>query len=208
MVETAGVVVDAELHARRRSRQNGCRPRSTTTSPLFPEPPGSRRTSTKRVVLRPYGIHGRLTWGGSRLRPRASRSGVMLDTPVNGQWRWPVDDHRSSRDACVRVVLASRAMTDATSRLVDPPPPGQHPSPASTRLTSLDALPGDAMVFMASEIMHIPSSVARHFPESGVARVLADLLDHRAQARAPRRTPPASSPKIIVASDGTKFSVR
>ena len=35
------------------------------------------------------------------------------------------------------------------------------------------------MAFMASEIMHIPS-VARHFPESGVARVLADLLDHRA----------------------------
>ena len=35
------------------------------------------------------------------------------------------------------------------------------------------------MAFMASEIMHIPS-VARHFPESGAARVLADLLDHRA----------------------------
>ncbi len=35
------------------------------------------------------------------------------------------------------------------------------------------------MAFMASEIMDIPS-VARHFPDSGVARLLADLLDHRA----------------------------
>ena len=67
-------------------------------------------------------------------------------------------------------------MTDATSRLADPPPPGQPPSPASARLTSLDAFRGVTMAFMASEIMHIPS-VARHFPESGVARVLADLLD-------------------------------
>ena len=35
------------------------------------------------------------------------------------------------------------------------------------------------MVFMASEILHIPS-IARQFPSSGVARFLADMLDHRA----------------------------
>jgi predicted acyltransferase len=52
------------------------------------------------------------------------------------------------------------------------------PSIAS-RLTSLDVFRGVTMVFMASEILHIPS-VARRFPESGLARFLADMLDHRA----------------------------
>jgi len=46
-------------------------------------------------------------------------------------------------------------------------------------LTSLDVFRGVTMVFMASEILHIPS-VARRFPESGLARFLADMLDHRA----------------------------
>jgi predicted acyltransferase len=47
------------------------------------------------------------------------------------------------------------------------------------RLVSLDALRGATMLFMASEILHIPS-VARKFPDSGTARFLADMLDHRA----------------------------
>ena len=42
---------------------------------------------------------------------------------------------------------------------------------------SLDVFRGVTMVFMASEILHIPS-VARKFPSSG-ARFLADKLDHR-----------------------------
>ena len=45
------------------------------------------------------------------------------------------------------------------------------------RLTSLDVLRGATMLFMASEIMRIPS-VAREFPESGFARTTAYLLDH------------------------------
>jgi heparan-alpha-glucosaminide N-acetyltransferase len=49
----------------------------------------------------------------------------------------------------------------------------------ASRLTSLDVFRGVTMVFMASEILHIPS-VARRFPESGLARFLADMLDHRA----------------------------
>ncbi|MBW3630593.1 MAG: DUF5009 domain-containing protein [Gemmatimonadetes bacterium] len=47
----------------------------------------------------------------------------------------------------------------------------------SQRLTSLDVFRGLTMVFMASEILRIPS-VAREFPESGTARVLAQMLDH------------------------------
>lgn len=47
------------------------------------------------------------------------------------------------------------------------------------RLTSLDVFRGATMLFMASEILHI-ASVARSFPESGTARFLASMLDHRA----------------------------
>ena len=50
---------------------------------------------------------------------------------------------------------------------------------AAQRLTSLDVFRGVTMVFMASEILHIPS-VARKFPSSDVARFLAAMLDHRA----------------------------
>ncbi|MGH9373080.1 MAG: acyltransferase family protein [Vicinamibacterales bacterium] len=49
----------------------------------------------------------------------------------------------------------------------------------SARLTSLDAFRGATMLFMASEIMGIPG-LARDFPDSSTARVLANLLDHRA----------------------------
>lgn len=49
----------------------------------------------------------------------------------------------------------------------------------ATRLTSLDVFRGATMLFMASEILHIPE-VARKFPSSGFARALADMLDHRA----------------------------
>jgi predicted acyltransferase len=48
----------------------------------------------------------------------------------------------------------------------------------ATRLTSLDVFRGVTMLFMASEVLHIPS-VARTFPDSATARVLADQLDHR-----------------------------
>ena len=48
----------------------------------------------------------------------------------------------------------------------------------ATRLTSLDVFRGVTMLFMASEILHI-SSVARRFPDSVTARLLADQLDHR-----------------------------
>jgi len=50
---------------------------------------------------------------------------------------------------------------------------------APPRLLSLDVFRGVTMLFMASEILHIPS-VARRFPDSAVARILADQLDHRA----------------------------
>src|SRR5688572_33376898 len=49
----------------------------------------------------------------------------------------------------------------------------------ATRLTSLDAFRGATMLFMASEILRIPS-LARSFPDSGTARFLASMLDHRA----------------------------
>ena len=48
----------------------------------------------------------------------------------------------------------------------------------AARLTSLDVFRGVTMLFMASEILHIPS-VARRFPDSAIARLLADQLDHR-----------------------------
>ena len=57
--------------------------------------------------------------------------------------------------------------------------PAPSPRAASARLTSLDVFRGFTMLFMASEILHIPS-VARQFPDSGLARFLADMLDHRA----------------------------
>jgi heparan-alpha-glucosaminide N-acetyltransferase len=57
--------------------------------------------------------------------------------------------------------------------------PGFAPGATTPRLTSLDVFRGVTMVFMASEILQIPS-VAGQFPSSGVARFLADMLDHRA----------------------------
>jgi predicted acyltransferase len=50
---------------------------------------------------------------------------------------------------------------------------------SSPRLASLDVLRGATMLFMASEILHLPA-VARQFQESAAARFLADMLDHRA----------------------------
>jgi predicted acyltransferase len=47
-----------------------------------------------------------------------------------------------------------------------------------SRLTSLDVFRGVTMLFMASEILHIPQ-VARRFPDSPAARFVADMLDHR-----------------------------
>ena len=57
--------------------------------------------------------------------------------------------------------------------------PAPDPQVSVSRLTSLDVFRGVTMLFMASEILHIPS-VARQFPDSGLARFLADMLDHRA----------------------------
>ena len=57
--------------------------------------------------------------------------------------------------------------------------PAPNPQVSVSRLTSLDVFRGVTMLFMASEILHIPS-VARQFPDSGVARFIADMLDHRA----------------------------
>jgi predicted acyltransferase len=48
-----------------------------------------------------------------------------------------------------------------------------------TRLTSLDAFRGATMLFMASEIMRIPS-LARAYPDSAIAQFLRANLDHRA----------------------------
>jgi heparan-alpha-glucosaminide N-acetyltransferase len=64
-----------------------------------------------------------------------------------------------------------------TSVAVAPEPAVTTIAPA--RLVSLDVFRGVTMLFMASEILHIPR-VARQFPSSGVARFLADMLDHRA----------------------------
>jgi heparan-alpha-glucosaminide N-acetyltransferase len=49
----------------------------------------------------------------------------------------------------------------------------------AVRLTSLDVFRGATMLFMASEILRIPS-LARAYPDSGIARFLASMLDHRA----------------------------
>jgi heparan-alpha-glucosaminide N-acetyltransferase len=71
-------------------------------------------------------------------------------------------------------------MLDTSPRgAVDAAPAAPTGAPAGTfRLTSLDVFRGATMVFMASEILHI-ASVARTFPSSGVARFLANALDHR-----------------------------
>lgn len=54
--------------------------------------------------------------------------------------------------------------------------------PAATaptvRLTSLDVFRGATMLFMASEILRIPS-LATAYPDSATARFLAGMLDHR-----------------------------
>jgi heparan-alpha-glucosaminide N-acetyltransferase len=52
------------------------------------------------------------------------------------------------------------------------------PKTTTARLTSLDVFRGATMLFMASEIMRIPS-LARAYPDSGTARFLASMLDHR-----------------------------
>jgi predicted acyltransferase len=56
---------------------------------------------------------------------------------------------------------------------------GRSSAGTSGRLLSLDVFRGVTMLFMASEILQIPS-VARGFPASATARVFADMLDHRA----------------------------
>jgi heparan-alpha-glucosaminide N-acetyltransferase len=56
--------------------------------------------------------------------------------------------------------------------------PGPPVRSTTARLTSLDVFRGVTMLFMASEILQIPS-VARAFPSSATARFLADMLDHR-----------------------------
>jgi predicted acyltransferase len=65
-------------------------------------------------------------------------------------------------------------MTDTIPAMRTPEP---RPATAPARLASLDVFRGVTMLFMASEILHIPS-VARKFPESGVARAVAHYLDH------------------------------
>jgi heparan-alpha-glucosaminide N-acetyltransferase len=59
------------------------------------------------------------------------------------------------------------------------PAPADQAARVGARLTSLDAFRGATMLFMASEILRIPS-LARSFPDSAAARVLADMLEHRA----------------------------
>jgi heparan-alpha-glucosaminide N-acetyltransferase len=70
-------------------------------------------------------------------------------------------------------------MTYAPPAVSAPPPVTGKPAVTATRLTSLDAFRGATMLFMASEIMRIPS-LARSFPESATAQFLASMLDHRA----------------------------
>jgi heparan-alpha-glucosaminide N-acetyltransferase len=64
---------------------------------------------------------------------------------------------------------ASEVSTLPTPAVVAPP----------ARLTSLDAFRGATMLFMASEILHLPR-VARQFPFSRTAQALGGMLDHRA----------------------------
>jgi heparan-alpha-glucosaminide N-acetyltransferase len=59
------------------------------------------------------------------------------------------------------------------------PAPAAAAIPATARLSSLDVFRGATMLFMASEIMRI-SSLGRAYPDSGFARTLSSLLDHRA----------------------------
>ncbi len=71
-------------------------------------------------------------------------------------------------------------MIDAAPRPAAAVVPAPAPAVAATsRLTSLDVFRGVTMLFMASEILQIPS-VARKFPDSGLARFLANILDHQA----------------------------
>jgi heparan-alpha-glucosaminide N-acetyltransferase len=72
-------------------------------------------------------------------------------------------------------------MPDAAARSPQTSKPAPVPDPplSPPRLTSLDVFRGVTMLFMASEILHLPS-VARRFPDSGLARFAADMLDHRA----------------------------
>ena len=66
-------------------------------------------------------------------------------------------------------------MIDTTPRVV--PSAESRPSSTTARLSSLDVFRGITMLFMASEIMHIPS-VARQFQSSAAAQKLAHYLDH------------------------------
>jgi heparan-alpha-glucosaminide N-acetyltransferase len=71
-------------------------------------------------------------------------------------------------------------MIDASPRVADTVATTGVSVPRATapRLTSLDVFRGVTMLFMASEILHLPS-IARQFPASGLARFTADMLDHR-----------------------------
>jgi heparan-alpha-glucosaminide N-acetyltransferase len=70
-------------------------------------------------------------------------------------------------------------MSVAASGVARPVSAPVAPGASTRRLTSLDVLRGATMLFMASEILHLPR-LARAFPDSGAARFLADMLDHRA----------------------------
>lgn len=67
---------------------------------------------------------------------------------------------------------------DSSAPLDIPVTPNVATAPPA-RLTSLDALRGATMLFMASEIMNVPR-LARAFPQSASAQWLAGMLDHRA----------------------------
>ena len=70
-------------------------------------------------------------------------------------------------------------MTYAPPAVSTQPPVAAKAAVTATRLTSLDAFRGATMLFMASEILRIPS-LARSFPDSPTAQFLASMLDHRA----------------------------
>ena len=115
---------------------------------------------------------------GEPPRKRAGRS------PLGHAWLYP-----SAPAPSRRILRCSyRSCVSIPGAMIDAPPrpstaSGSVPAPpsraATPRLTSLDVFRGVTMLFMASEILHIPS-VARQFPDSGFARFLADMLDHRA----------------------------
>ena len=69
-------------------------------------------------------------------------------------------------------------MTSTVEPRVDPAIGASRPAGAASRLVSLDAFRGLTMLFMASEMMRIPS-LARAFPDNGFVRALAGNLDHR-----------------------------